>query len=175
MEDRLMKDTGHTNTPGRRARWLAVAIAGVAALTMSDVRAQQPAAAAPAQGGQAPQARVFGSDAGMVLNFIKADKTAEFEAIVAKLKEALAKSDKPERKQQAASWKVFRAVEPGANGSVLYVFDVDPAVRGADYTVSNILAEAFPDEVQTLYQRYADAYASGQNFVNLTLVAALGQ
>ena len=31
-----MKDTGHTNTPGRRARWLAVAIAGVAALTMSD-------------------------------------------------------------------------------------------------------------------------------------------
>ena len=41
--------------------------------------------------------------------------------------------------------------------------------------MSNILAEAFPDEVQTLYQRYADAYASGQNFVNLTLVAALGQ
>ena len=88
---------------------------------------------------------MFASDAGIVLNFIKPDKTADFEAVVAKLREALQKSDKPERKQQAASWKVFRANEPGANGSVLYVFTIDPAVKGADYTVSMILAEAFPD------------------------------
>ena len=92
-----------------------------------------------------------------------------------KLREALQKSDSPERKQQAASWKVFRAVEPGANGSVLYIFDIDPAVKGADYTVSTILAEAFPADVQALYKQYADAYASGQNFVNLTLVAASGE
>jgi hypothetical protein len=45
---------------------------------------------------------------------------------------------------------------------------------GADYTVSTILAEAFPNEVQDLYKRYADAYASRQNVVNLTLVSALG-
>jgi hypothetical protein len=114
--------------------------------------------------------RVFGSDAGLVLNFIKPDKTADFEAVMAKLKEALQKSDNPERKQQAASWKVFRAVEPGGNGSVLYLFTIDPAVKGADYTVSTILAEAFPDDVQALYKQYADSYASGQNFVNLTLV-----
>ena len=50
----------------------------------------------------------------MVLNFIKPDKTADFEMLVAKLKEALQKSEKPERKQQAASWKVFKAAEPGA-------------------------------------------------------------
>lgn len=118
---------------------------------------------------------VLGSDAGIVLNFIKPDKTADFEAVVAKIRAALQASDKPERKRQAASWKVFRAVEPGANGSVLYMFVIDPAVKGADYTVSNILAEAFPSEVQTLYQQYAGAYAGGQNFVNLTLVSALGQ
>ena len=119
-------------------------------------------------------ARVFASDAGIVLNFIKPDKTADFEAVVAKLREALQKSDKPERKQQAASWKVFRANEPGANGSVLYVFTIDPAVKGADYTVSMILAEAFPAEAQALYKSYAESYASGQNYVNLKLVAALG-
>jgi hypothetical protein len=119
-------------------------------------------------------ARVFASDAGMVLNFVKAEKTADFEAVVAKLHEALQKSDKPERRQQAASWKVFRASEPGANGSVLYVFTIDPAVKGADYTVSTILAEAFPTEVQALYKSYAEAYSSGQNYVNLKLVAALG-
>lgn len=129
-----------------------------------------------AQSGQPPQnARVFASDAGMVLNFIKPDKTADFEDIVMKLRDAMSRSDKPERKQQAASWKVFRAMEPGANGSVLYVFDIDPAVHGADYTVSTILAEGFPDQVQELFKKYADAYASGQNVVNLKLVASLGQ
>ena len=71
----------------------------------------------------------------MVLNFVKTEKTADFEAIIVRLKEALAKSDKPERKQQAASWKVFKAVEPGPPGSALYVFIVDPPVKGADYTV----------------------------------------
>jgi hypothetical protein len=130
--------------------------------------AQQPAG----QTQPAPPARIFGSDAGVVLNFIKPDKTADFEAVIAKLKEALQKSDKEVRKQQAASWKVFKALEAGGNGSVLYVFTIDPAVKGADYTVSLILAEAFPDQVQALYKQYAEAYASGQNFVNLARVAA---
>jgi hypothetical protein len=102
------------------------------------------------------------------------DKTSDFEAVVAKLSDALQKSDKPERTQQAVSWKVFRAIEPGANGSVLYVFTIDPAVKGVDYTVSTILAEAFSSEVQALYKEYAEAYATGQNFVNLKLVSTLG-
>ena len=138
------------------------------AVTAQSSSQQQPAPST-------PNARIFASDAAMVLNFIKPDKTSDFEAVVAKLSEALQKSDKPERKQQAVSWKVFRAVEPGASGSVLYVFTIDPAVKGADYTVSTILAEAFPTEVQALYKEYAEAYATGQNFVNLTLVSALGQ
>ena len=120
-------------------------------------------------------ARVFASDAGLVLNFVKADKTADFEAVIARLREALQKSVNPQRQQQAAGWKVFRAKEPGANGSVLYVFTMDPAVKGADYAVSAILAEAFPTEAQALYRTFAEAYASGQNYVNLTLTSALGQ
>jgi hypothetical protein len=132
------------------------------------------AQAAPAAAAQAaPTARLFASDAGMVLNFIKTDKTADFEAVMTKLKEALQKSEKPERKQQAASWKVFKSPDPAAGGNVLYVFVIDPAVKGADYTVSTILAEGFPTEVQALYKQYAEAYASGQNFVNLNLVADL--
>jgi len=122
----------------------------------------------------APATRVFNGDAGLILNFVKPDKTADFEATVAKLNEALKTSTKPERQAQAKSWKIFRAAEPGADGSVLYVFMIDPAVKDADYTVSSILAEAFPDQVQEIYKQFAGAYASGQNFVNLTLVAALG-
>src|SRR5262245_55927339 len=112
----------------------------------------------------------------MVLNFIKPDKTADFELVMTKLKEALQKSEKPERKQQAASWKVFKSPDPAANNNVLYVFVIDPAVKGADYTVSTILAESFPPaEVNTLYKQYAEAYATGQNFVNLSIVNELGK
>src|SRR5262245_31329895 len=157
---------------GGRPGWIALGLV-VGAISSGTVYAQ----AAPAQQAQAaPTTRVFGSDAGMVLNFIKADKTADFERVVGKLKEALQKSEKPERKQQAMSWKVFKSPEPAAGGNALYVFVIDPAVKGADYTVSNILAEAFPtDQVNTLYKQYAEAYAQGQNFVNLALVTDLGK
>jgi len=132
----------------------------------SDAKSHQTNATSPA--------RIFGSDAGLVLNFIKPDKATDFEAVIAKLKTALQQSQKPERRRQAASWKVFRAVEPGGGGSVLYLFAIDPAVSQADYTVSTILAEAYPNEVQALYKQYADSYAIGQNFVNLKLVSHLG-
>ena len=134
------------------------------------------AQAAPAQAAQAaPTARTFGNDAGMVLNFIKPDKTADFEAVVGKLKEALAKSEKPERKEQAKSWQVFKSPDPAAGGNVLYVFLINPSVKGADYTVSTILNEGFPQEVQALYKQYAEAYATGQNFLNLSLVSDLAK
>jgi hypothetical protein len=131
------------------------------------VAQQGSSAAAPTSPKTATPGRVFASDAGLVLNFVKSDKSGDFEFVVAKLKEALAKSDKPERKQQAAGWKVYKGVEPGANNSVLYLFVMHPAVKGADYTVSTILAEAFPTEVHELYKRYAESYASGQNVVSL--------
>ncbi len=169
---------------GGRAGWIASGLlAGV--LLAGPVAAQDAAQqATPAQGGAQPAqqaqnaapARVFASDAGMVLNFIKPDKTADFEAVMAKLKDALQKSDKPERKQQAQSWKVFKSPDPAAGGNVLYVFIIDPAVKGADYTVSTILSESYPpDQVQQIYQQYAGAYASGQNFVNLSLVSDFGK
>ena len=168
----------------RRRVWTAagVVVLMVGVLSAIPLQAQQPPAPAapraqPAAAAQAaPTTRVFSGDAGMVLNFIKADKTADFEMVVTKLKEALAKSAKPERKQQAMSWKVFKAAEPGAGGSVLYVFIVDPSVKGADYSVANILAEALPaDQVNEIYKAYAGAYATGQNIVNLSIVSDLGK
>jgi pyruvate/2-oxoglutarate dehydrogenase complex dihydrolipoamide acyltransferase (E2) component len=133
----------------------------------------QPAPSQPAAA--APTARTFGSDAGIIINQIKPDRTADFEMVIGKLKEALQKSQDPGRKQQAASWKVFKAQEPGPNGIALYFFVMDPAVKGADYSVSKILQEAFPTEVQDLYKKFSDAYAGGQNMVNLQLIANLGQ
>jgi hypothetical protein len=109
-----------------------------------------------------------------MVKFIKRDRAADFEAIVTRLKQALEQTRSPERRQQAAGWRVFRAVETATHGDVVYVFAIDRPVRGADYAISKILAEAFPAEAQSLYRRYADSYSAGQNVVNLMLIAALG-
>lgn len=131
--------------------------------------------AVPGRAQQAPAQRQFNSDAGLVLNYVKPDKVADFEASIQKLKEALAKSEKPERKQQAAGWRVFKAVEPGPNGSALYVFLIDPSVKQTDYTVGAILQEGFPAEIQALFKAYSESYAGGQIPINLTLVHHLGK
>ena len=157
-----------------RAGWIACLLV-VGMLAATTVYAQQPPAPA-GQAQAAPQTRTFNNDGGMILNFIKPDKTADFENVITKLKEALQKSDKPERKQQAEGWKIFKSPEPAAGGNILYIFVMHPSVKNADYSVANLLAEAFPaDQVNELYKQYAGAYAQGQNIVNLTLVADLAK
>ena len=134
------------------------------------------AGAVHAQDAAKPNPYVFAGDGALLLNFIKADHVADYELIVSKLKEGLQKSEKPERKQQAESWKVFKAAEAGAGGTVIYVSVVYPAVKGADYTVSTILAEAFPTEAQDLYKKYADAFGTPSgNLLNLTLLSDLAK
>lgn len=130
---------------------------GLAVVTLSatSVFAQTPAPAA-----AAPNPFVFNTDGGVILNFVKADKTADFEMVLGKLKDALAKSDKPERKAMAAGWKVFKAEEPGPGGAAIYVFVMDPVAKGAEYSVGNILVEVFAAEGQALYKTYSDAYAN---------------
>jgi len=157
---------------GRRFGKIALGLTA-ALLSASMANAQAPAAPA-AQA--APTQRLFPNDGGMVLNFIKPDKTADFELVINKLKEALQKSDKPERKQQAAGWKVFKSPDP-AGANVLYVFLIDPAVKGADYQISNLIIEAFGNtaEASDILKKYAEAYAQGMNIVNLNVVAELGK
>jgi hypothetical protein len=90
---------------------------------------------------------------------------------MARLREALQQSSDPVRQQQAASWKILKAAEPGPGGVVLYLFVMDPVVKNADYTVSKILAEAFPTELDDLWPRLRDAYAGGLHRLSLQVVA----
>jgi hypothetical protein len=131
-----------------------------------------PAAQAPAAA-PAPQARVFTGDVGIMYNIIKPDKTADFEMVIGKLKEALAKSDDPVHKQMAQGWRVIKNPEPMAQGgNYLYVFLIDPVVKDADYTVSRVLAKAFPAEVQELFKVYSACFAGGVTLANFQLVAS---
>jgi hypothetical protein len=151
----------------RRNVWVGSVVVGalVVGVVLGTVFATRTAEAQPAE-------RTFSSGTGMMMNYVNSANAADFEAVMQKLAEGLQNSDVPERNSQAEGWKVYRAQEPGPNNSVLYVWFLDPAVAGADYRVSYILAEVFPQEAQALFERYNGSFAAdlGQGQVNLELV-----
>lgn len=141
---------------------LAPPVAGQAPLTP---------AAPPGVIATSPDARVFASEVGAILNPINPLKTVAFEAVLVKLKEALRLSKDPVRRQQAQGWKVYRVAESGDGGTVYYLFLIDPVVKGADYTITTVLRDAYPTEIDALLEQFLGAYAGGQTLMNMRLVA----
>jgi hypothetical protein len=137
---------------------------------------QPPAGQAPADAAAAKKEprMALTAPAGAFMFLIKPDQTAAFEELMGKVKDALAKSENPVRKQQLAGWKVFKAAEPsGANA--LYLEVIDPAVPAAEYDPLVILAESLgtnagTPENQELLKKYAGVFA-GLNRLNLTPIA----
>ena len=118
------------------------------------------AGAAVASAQEAKQAPVMtlDGDAAVITILIKPDKTADFDAVIAKYREALGKSDNATRKQQLAGMKFFKATQP-ANGNAVYIIYVDPVVKGEEYDITRVITEVFPTEVQAIYQKYKDSFA----------------
>ena len=112
-----------------------------------------------AQSSAAYQKLTFEGDTALWTMAIKPDKTADFEQIMKKLQEALLKSADPQRRQQAAGWKVMKISKPLPDGNIAYVHIVHPVVSGADYTIMQTLYDAYPEERQTLYELYRGAFA----------------
>lgn len=111
---------------------------------------------------QAAQALTFDGDTAILTVAIKPDKTAAFEQIMTKVREALLKSEKPERKQQAAGWKVVKSATAMKDGNIIYMHVLSPVVKGADYTILTLLYEANTDPAQqrALFEQYRDAFAA---------------
>ena len=128
-----------------------------------------------AQDAAAPAAPVLAldGDAATITVLIKPDKTADFESVLAKVKESLAKSEKAERKAQAAGWTVYKTGQP-VQGNVAYIMIINPVVKGQEYDISRLIAEVFPVEVQEFFQKYKDAYA-GRQILPMTKLMSMGQ
>ena len=111
---------------------------------------------------QPAQALTFDGDTALWSVTIKPDKTADFEQIMTRVKEALMKSDKPERKEQAAGWRVVKGNTPMKDGTIIYTHVISPVVKGADYTILSILyeANADPAEQRKLFETYRDSFAA---------------
>jgi hypothetical protein len=166
--------------PAARLRRASLPLLLVFGLIVAPAAAQEPPVPEPAppqepqpQPEAQPPGLAFTGEAGLIFNQIKPDHTADFEMVIGRLRDALHKSEDPVRHQQAESWKVFRSAEPGQGGAVLYIFVIDPVIRGAEYDPMRILAEVYPTEVHDLYEKFKEAYI-GLNRVNLNLVSAFG-
>jgi hypothetical protein len=153
----------------RRSLVTGVALAG-AMLFSAPTFAQDPAAQ-PAQPA-APVLPIDG-DAAVISILIKPDKTADFEFVLNKLKDALQKSENPERKKQAAGWKVFKSPQQ-AQGNAVYVMVIDPVVKGQEYDITRLINEVFPSEVQEIFQKYKDSFA-GRAISTLNGYLVMGQ
>ncbi|MGE0394783.1 MAG: hypothetical protein AB7I25_13965 [Vicinamibacterales bacterium] len=103
-------------------------------------------------------ALTFEGDTAIMTVGIKADKTADFEQIMQKVQQALRRSENPDHAKQADGWKLVKLAKPLPDGTVAYVHVIHPVVTGADYTILQILYDAFPEEKQALYDQYRGAF-----------------
>ena len=92
---------------------------------------------------------------------IRPDRTADFEQIMTRVKEALMKSEAPEARQQLAGWRVMRGDTAMPDGNVIYTHIINP-VPGADYNILQVLYTTITDpaEQQALYELYRGAFAA---------------
>ena len=127
----------------------------------------------PLHGQAEPKSPVFSltSDAAIVTLLIKPEKTADFELVLSRLKEALAKSENPKRKEQAAGWRIFKSSQV-VQGNAVYVMRLDPVIKGEEYDITRLIAEVFPVEVQDLFLKYKDAFV-GRGVTELTPVMSM--
>ena len=128
---------------------------GSVAVAQDTAPAQDQQAAAPEP---AEPVLTLNGDAAIVTLLIKPDKQADFEDVLNKLKESLNKSENQARGRQAAGWKVYKSSQM-AQGNAVYIFMIDPVVKGEEYDITRLIAEVFPVEVQELFVKYRDSFA----------------
>jgi hypothetical protein len=98
------------------------------------------------------QEYLFPSGAGILFFHVRPERADDFEAIVKRVGAALDRSTDPVRRQQAASWRIYKSTETPRD-AVIYLFFFDPAVSGADYDPITVLSEDAPAELSALFER----------------------
>ncbi len=108
---------------------------------------------------KAPPKTTYTGDVVLAAYTINAGKEADYEKVIAMLKDALAKSPKPEAKQQLAGWKIVKNSAAQPDGSALYVHVISPVVKDADYSITNLVYEVVKDpaEQKAFFELYRGA------------------
>jgi hypothetical protein len=131
----------------------------------------------PQQQQPAPQKTTFTGDAVLWAFEVHPGKEADYEQVIAKLKDALTKSTRPEAKQQLAGWKVIKNATAQPNGGgFVYVHVISPVVKDADYSITNIVYEtSTDDEKRAFYDLYRGALKQALFIIQGPLAADLSR
>lgn len=134
---------------------------------------QQPALPAPTNAD--PATSQFLTDNGLLLVTIKPTATADYEAAIRLLQDALVKTTDPQRQAVAKGWKVFKAQEADAKGNAIYIHLLLPVVPTFDYRVSLLIEEMVSTLPPDLLSKYRDAFAVGPTKLNLVPFANMDE
>jgi hypothetical protein len=96
----------------------------------------------------AAQKTTYTGDMVIIAYAVNAGKDADYEKVIATLKDALAKSSKPEAKEQLAGWKVIKNSTNQPDGSSVYLHVISPVVKEADYSITAIVYEVVKDPTE---------------------------
>lgn len=153
MEARAVRRAGARVATG-------AAVLMVSSLMVSaSAMAQEPAPAAPAAPAEAaqppaepakPQLTFDNADAVVWFYAVKGDSGPQFEQFFGRVKEAMAKSTNPERKNQATGMRLMKSTSPAGDGTLNYVLIISPISKGQEYSPGMLLFEVFPTEAKTL-------------------------
>ena len=105
-----------------------------------------------------PQKTTYSGDLVVAAYTVNADKVGDYDKVIATLKDALAKSPRPEAKQQLAGWRVVKNAMAQPDGSFLYFHVITP-VKDADYSITNLVYEVVTDPAErtNFYNLYRGA------------------
>lgn len=110
---------------------------------------------------------------GLVLVAVKADRTADYEAVIAAMKAAI-DAAAPTDRAFVDGWRVFRAREPDAKGNVVYVHWLPEPQPGTDYRPSLVLERLAAAVPEAQLVKYRDALAGPPARLSLDVLATLG-
>lgn len=150
---------------------------GAAAQEAAQPAAQEPAEQQQAAQQPAAQKLTYDGDTVVIAYQTNPGKDADYEQVITKLKEALAKSTDPQAKEQAAGWTITKLSKPlQADGGSTYLHVINPVVPGADYSIVNIVyAVSSDEEKRAFYDLYRSALKQGLVQWTGTKVTNLGQ
>ena len=126
------------------------------------------------QAAAAAQKTTYTGDTAIVMYAVNQGKDADYEKVITTLREALGKSSAPEAKQQLAGWRVFKTEKPlTQDGTSTYIHIISPVVKGADYSIVNIVyATSTDDEKRAFYDLYKGALKGTLSLIQANAIAA---
>jgi hypothetical protein len=115
-----------------------------------------------------PPKTTYDTDTAIVLYAVNPGKDADYEQVMAKLRDALAKSTAPEAKAQLAGWKVLKSpASLTKDNRSTYIHIISPVVKGADYNIVGIVyAVSTDDEKLAFYNLYKGALSGAISQMN---------